>query len=517
MKAIIYPRVSSLDQVDGTSLSTQEKECRRWCAERGTEIVAAYIEAGESAKTADRTQLLAALDFIEERKDIDFFVVHKIDRFARQSRDFFNIKARLAAAGCRMVSVSEPLEDSPSGRFMESVLAAQAQFDNEVRADRCRTGMVESVKRGAWVWAPPLGFKIAKLPDRTATLIHDPVTAPLILKIFELFASGTSQSTLIGLTASWGLCGRTGKPLTKQSISKMLRHVVYAARLQTRLVKGEQFGNWQPIVPPELFDRVQAMLDGSIQAGRSHTTKRPEFILKGLILCASCGRKLTASWSKGRRGQQYPYYHCPHCANGQRLRLEDMHDEFTALLDRIVIRPEHIAMLRKTVTNHIKGAAQAAGAERKARLATISRLNQEEQRILTLLLAGTIDDATYQGRLADIRSQRAKIDYQVEKNNFEFVDYEATWEYTQRILLEPAYYWRNAKDENKLALQGMWFAGGVLFDRSLGVGTRLKPATAKGYPLAVADGITLVEPMRPTCEYWIEFLHFCEKLRLNVA
>ena len=91
MRAIIYPRVSSLGQVDGTSLATQEAECRRWCKERGVEIVAAYIEAGQSAKTADRKQLVAALDFIRESGDIDFFVVYKIDRFTRQPQEFFNI------------------------------------------------------------------------------------------------------------------------------------------------------------------------------------------------------------------------------------------------------------------------------------------------------------------------------------------------------------------------------------------------------------------------------------------
>ena len=191
MRAIIYPRVSSLGQVDGTSLATQEAECRRWCKERGVEIVAAYIEAGQSAKTADRKQLVAALDFIRESGDIDFFVVYKIDRFTRQPQDFFNIKARLSASSCRMISVSEPLEDSPAGRFMESVLVAQAQFDNEVRAERCRSGMVASVKRGAWVWMPPIGFKTARLNDNTATLIHDPESAPIIRELFAAFASGT--------------------------------------------------------------------------------------------------------------------------------------------------------------------------------------------------------------------------------------------------------------------------------------------------------------------------------------
>jgi DNA invertase Pin-like site-specific DNA recombinase len=54
--AVIYVRVSDSRQVDNTSLASQEEICRQWCQSRGIEVDRVFTDAGESAKTADRTE-----------------------------------------------------------------------------------------------------------------------------------------------------------------------------------------------------------------------------------------------------------------------------------------------------------------------------------------------------------------------------------------------------------------------------------------------------------------------------
>ena len=49
MRAVIYCRVSSADQVKNLSLSTQEKACREYCAREGYDVDQVFIDAGESA------------------------------------------------------------------------------------------------------------------------------------------------------------------------------------------------------------------------------------------------------------------------------------------------------------------------------------------------------------------------------------------------------------------------------------------------------------------------------------
>ena len=55
MKAVIYCRVSSKEQVDNFSLPTQEAACRDYCSRNEWSVAEVFIERGESAKTADRT------------------------------------------------------------------------------------------------------------------------------------------------------------------------------------------------------------------------------------------------------------------------------------------------------------------------------------------------------------------------------------------------------------------------------------------------------------------------------
>jgi len=41
---------------------------------------------------------------------------------------------------------------------MEGVLAAFAQFDNDVRSDRTRAGMRAALELGRWTFLAPLGY-----------------------------------------------------------------------------------------------------------------------------------------------------------------------------------------------------------------------------------------------------------------------------------------------------------------------------------------------------------------------
>jgi Site-specific recombinases, DNA invertase Pin homologs len=63
IRAVIYCRVSTKEQTKNLSLSVQEKSCRDYCEREGFEVVASFIEEGESAKTIQRTKFLEMLAF----------------------------------------------------------------------------------------------------------------------------------------------------------------------------------------------------------------------------------------------------------------------------------------------------------------------------------------------------------------------------------------------------------------------------------------------------------------------
>src|SRR3989344_4649997 len=98
--AIIYARVSSKDQLEGTSLETQERLAKEYAEKQGLKVLRVFVERGESAKTANRTEFNKALAFCSDKKNkVSYFIVYKLDRFARNQDDHVTVKALLKRCG----------------------------------------------------------------------------------------------------------------------------------------------------------------------------------------------------------------------------------------------------------------------------------------------------------------------------------------------------------------------------------------------------------------------------------
>src|SRR3989344_3303368 len=97
-RGIIYVRVSSDEQVNGTSLDDQEARCIKYCQENDIEIMGEpFRDEGQSAKSANRPKLIEAIEFCRRNKGlVDAFVVYKLDRFSRNMEDHILVKIMLS-------------------------------------------------------------------------------------------------------------------------------------------------------------------------------------------------------------------------------------------------------------------------------------------------------------------------------------------------------------------------------------------------------------------------------------
>ena len=131
------------------SLPTQLRACEEYCRREGFEVLERFKEEGERAKTADRTELQRLLTFCRENKGkVHFVIVFNLTRFARDKYDHFALRSHLQSLGISLRSATEPIDDTSTGKLMEGVLAAFAQFDNDVRSDRTRAGMRAALELG---------------------------------------------------------------------------------------------------------------------------------------------------------------------------------------------------------------------------------------------------------------------------------------------------------------------------------------------------------------------------------
>src|SRR3982751_140073 len=212
--AVIYVRVSTKEQTENLSLSTQLRACEEYCRRQGYDVVERFHEEGESAKTMDRTELQKLLNYCRTHKGkVHFVVVYNLTRFAREKYDHFALRALLKSLGISLRSATEPIDDTSTGKLMEGVLAAFAQFDNDVRSDRTRAGMRAALEQGRWTFVPPLGYLNA--PKWSGkSLAPDPDRASLVTRAFEDFATGRfTKEEVLDTVTRLGLRTRRGLAL----------------------------------------------------------------------------------------------------------------------------------------------------------------------------------------------------------------------------------------------------------------------------------------------------------------
>ncbi len=97
---------------------------------------------------------------------------------------------------------------------------------------------------------------------------------------------------------------RGGHRWTKKDVLRILHNPVYAGLTR---YQGERYpGEHQAIVPLEAFDAVQAILKDRNKIYRE-TGRNPDYLLRGVLRCKSCGAPFTAA-STSKRGHIYRYY-----------------------------------------------------------------------------------------------------------------------------------------------------------------------------------------------------------------
>src|SRR2546426_1167574 len=399
MNGIIYCRVSSKEQIEGTSLESQEVACGEYARSHNIKVLKLLVERGESAKFADRTQLIELIDFCRQNKGAaQVLLVWKVDRFARNVGDHFNVKATLLKYGVRIVSVTEPIDTNPEGKLMETILAGFAQFDNDIRAIRTVQGMRRKVQEGIFPWKPPLGYRSANDDGEKKTEPDKPDQSlfALLQKVWKEFATGAyTKAEMRRLMESWGVETKSGKPISNQSLDNFFRNKYYAGTLVDPWSREEYEGRHVSMVSRQDFARVQQIIS---KRNRSvpHQKERPEFPLRGLVRCQQCLRYFTGGFSRGR-SQRYPYYNCGNikCKPRKSYPVEDLHDEFAAFLEGIAAKPELMGKLGELLIQAAERRGACTRAPKSRQESELKRLNSQVKELISMRSQKLITDQEF--------------------------------------------------------------------------------------------------------------------------
>ena len=466
MRAVTYCRVSTHQQTKNLSLPAQRQECARFCKRQGWTVARVFVERGESAKSADRPELNRLLDYCRENLGaIDVMVVYSLDRLARNSYDHHAIRTHLGRLGMTLRAVTQPIDETPTGKLMEGMLAAIAQFDNDQRAEKTTLGMKETLKRGRWTFLAPIGYRHVHKPDGTKTIEPDPERAPLVRRAFELYATGDySKREVLDQLTVLGLRTRRGNKLSPQSLGKMLKQPLYAGRVRNDGWGIDVQGDFEPIVDEHTFHRVQVVTRNAPVTGERRFRNHPDFPLRRFVRCGSCDSPLTGSWCRSKTGRRYAYYHCHRCRTVS-LRKEVLEDRFLELLDLLKPKPEYLEALRESVL--------AVWRQRKRDLEEIqpilekriAKLEEQKRRLVdAYVYEQAIDRYTYRNELARISQELTLVKVEHHGNEVDGLDVEAVLEFAEYVVLNARRLWGEFPLELRQRMQKVLFPDGLVYD-----------------------------------------------------
>ena len=459
-RAVVYVRVSTKEQVEeGNSLSSQKKVCEEYAKRNGYEVVRVFEELGESAKTDDRTELQKLLTYCADRKNlIGIVIVYKVDRFARKTFDHETLRLILRRVGVDLKSASENFDDSPSGRFMERTLASVAEFDNDVRAERCSGGMLDAVKAGRYVWMAPIGY--SNVPVAGQATIAPNEMASLVREAFELISTGLYPTEDVWrMMTKRGLRQKRGKPICRAYFHNMIRNKLYTGWIEKF---GERHkGLFEPIVSEELFNQVQRILRNKGRKMMDYERDNPEFPLRRFVVNPTNGKKLTGSFTKGRNGAKHPYYRFG--MKDSNYKRDGFETTFKSYMDKHAIPVELIGKLKQFVRDEFGKATKDERRERERLESQLKELSDHQTQLLQKNLKGIISDEVLKQQLDLIEQKMSDIKVGLSRKDKE-VDVSEALAFCEQYLTAPSSVWEIAGVSSKLRLQWFQFPKGTTFD-----------------------------------------------------
>ncbi len=398
--AVIYTRVSSEEQVSGTSLDTQLADCNAYAAAHGYTVAKVYTDAGLSAKTANRPALQHAIVYCL-KQHVSAFVVWKLDRLSRNTTDGLIIRQKLRNGGTEVLSATESIAQDAAGDLISSIILSVAQYDNTLRATRCRRGMEETALRGGWVWKAPIGFNLVKREDGLPTLTPND-TGLAIQKALRAYAAGTIDKRLYYATLE-------SLGLTRTQAAKIPEKDIYAGIIRSTLTGGQPIqAAFDGLITEE--ERQAILRDRDRRINRRAIRED----IRDILTCSICGKPLTAYTAKG-----HLYYKCP--ASHVNISAAIVDAQVQTHIDRL---PFLTKLLDKVVDKLRARAKEANDHLRQKQAAAEARATAARRRLDALVdahLDGTIDAPTYARKSAEYRAtiaaaETAKTDTTVETN-----------------------------------------------------------------------------------------------------
>lgn len=318
-----YIRVSTVGQLDNSSLEDQEFQIKKYCAGNDLHLLPIYDEGSQSGADADRPQLQKLLQDADQNL-FQVVVVWALDRFGRDLTDILVNARILKHLGIELVSVKEKFGNDPQGEMMRNTFANFADYERKLIKERTHRGRLRKWReKKRWIGHLPLGYTFDK---EKCKIVQVQEEAAVIRRIVELYLGDVKHSfnDICKILKKERITTKQGKIWTTAHLSLQLKHTLYYGYfvanthhrdetpkpIEEHIIWDENdFDPPGPIMTKQEWDAIQAKAKtGRLRTGRPDEYAKT-FLLHGLLRCGVCSN-IVVAYRANNTHTHKRYYMC---------------------------------------------------------------------------------------------------------------------------------------------------------------------------------------------------------------
>ena len=401
--AVIYARYSSENQTE-QSTEGQVHVCQEYAQRNNILILNTYIDRAMTGTNDNRPDFQRKIKESAKR-DWNFVLVYKFDRFSRNKYENAIHKKALKDNGVKVLSATEHIPDSPEGIIFESMLEGYAKYYSAELSQKVRHSMNETRLKGNYTGGHILyGYK-----KQDKKLVIDEERAEVVRFIFEQYSIGVYVKDILCELDRRGVT-YNGKKFVRSTVYNILKNEKYAGIYR---FNGQIIENMFPqIVPTDIFEKVRAKVQ------KNHYGKRSVqvvYLLRNKIKCGYCGHSVNAECGTSQNGEKKYYYKClgrKHNRCKKSVIRKDILENL--VLDKIISELNRSQIMNAIVSNLLQ--MQELQAKEASALNMILKEKRQTETALNNLMSaieqGIISNKTNK-RLHELESKQEELERQI--------------------------------------------------------------------------------------------------------
>ncbi len=483
-KAIIYCRVSSEKQVkEGHGLDGQELRCRQYAKAKGYEVTAVFRDEGISGGVADRPGMRKLLSYLETAAVFEEKIVVIIDDISRIARDIgahFQLRSSIKSRNGVLESPSIEFEESPMGKFVETVMAGGAELARNENRVRVMKNMRSRMEKGYWSFDEIPGYKYQKDDIHGKVLRRDEPKASVIQEALEGFSNHRFE-TKVDVQKFL-----ESKKYSHRAAFKGVVHLSQVIRLLERAYFYAGFieypfwdisrrsGHHDAIIDLNTLKKIEERLKEK-ERRTFRKDLNEDFPLRGFLACAHCEKLMTASWSRGRT-KQYALYRCTQ--NGcqfqnKSIRKRDAEERMFGLLQRMVPKEGTIKLVEAVLRDLWDQRIDLLQEQKNERQKHAKSIDQEIDNLCERLadIKSPILIQKLESRVDQLEAKKRSLDVKQLSKEDSQCDFGTALTMACNFMRNPAALWNSDVFEDKRTALNLAFIGILPYDKQSGFGT----------------------------------------------